>query len=474
MVRFLLVVLIALGGAYSPASGQHRPAEASELRASRLLVRGMTMLQAGDAASARASLEMALHLSPNNPSVLAALADAYAAAGDLTEALHYGAHALTANPADPENALKLARRYATDNNVNAGVDALERHLRAAPDLSAHLLLIRFLNDHGRITDALGVATDTFHAFGPEGMLIEAVLDASSSEATADARESLLTDLVRASSDPVVALSVIDDRRLDASAASRMREHLRAAFPALDRVTAGTSAEVVPPATEPNESGHDPALLYRHAVAHPRDVDAAVRAAHVLQRAGRSGLAYQIARDASSFFPGRDDLSSLRIRAAVSLGDRAGAMAASRAALRFDSSVDLAYAAAAWSADEDSDLGAEGFEFIESVTPDDDVARLIAALALAERGSPERQIARLMLGVDGRARDSSELSGLRGLVEHARGQANVAREWLEHSVELGGAFPLAIEALAGLYESTGEGALARELRDLARDRRATTL
>lgn len=475
-MRFLAVLIILVLFVPTPGLGQSGTSSADDLRAGRLLVRGMTMLQAGDVASARASLDMALHLSPNNAAVLAALADAYAAAGQTADAIHYGARALSASPTDYENARKLAERFAYDGDVNSGVDALERHAAAAADLPSSLLVIRFLSEHGRSSEALARADEALTTYGPDAALLEAVLGIQPDEASSPTREAMLATIAADARNPIAALALLSDERLTDDAAERILERLLAAYPEIVGMNRRGDVEVIVDTPAMRDRALDPhadalAWLYR-AEANPRDAAAWSTAAEKLLGIGRASLALQAARDASTFFPGRDELTALRIRAALGVGDEREVVDAARAALRFEAAITLAYGAAAWGIADDTDLlKVEAINFLRDVEPESIVDRLVGALALARTGSHEVRVQRLLEGTDREARSSSELAGLRGLVELERGRAGVAREWLELSEQSGVATPAVLDGLASILDREGEEASAIRLRTLAGERRS---
>jgi tetratricopeptide (TPR) repeat protein len=442
-----LTLLLTLGAGSLHAQG----ASEAELRAKRLLVRGLTMLQVGDATSARASLEMALHLSPNNPAILAAIADAYLEAGDIRESIHYGGRALTANPADSENAGRLAASYLRDGNPRAARDALDRHRRASPGLSSDIFAARFLAENGSATEALQILESAHSNHGSSRELLYP-LQAISPTATDLSRWARLTALVlNEIGDIQLALPFFDADARSPETITELRSMLTMDIPgqasSLTRYASASDVEVR------GQSKARPSRdLLAYANANPRDVDAWERAATGLFNDGKIALAHDTAEEATLLFPGNDVLTSIRLRTAVFLGDQSLALTAAVAALRYESNVDLAYSVAAWAARVDDELGDEAREFVRSVSLDDPFSKLVAALSMARDGSTARALRQILDETDGRARDSAELAGLRGLVALVLGDGDMARQWLGRSVELGGEFPLVLESLADLVAS----------------------
>jgi tetratricopeptide (TPR) repeat protein len=390
MYRISFILLLTVGFGAPNVLAQNRIDTQAELRASRLLVRGMTMLHSGDVASARASLEMALHLSPNNATVLAALAEAYTAAGNTQEALHYAARALTVDPSDPENARLLAERYAADRNINAGVDALERHSRASPGLSSSLLLITFLANHGRSADALREVRNVLEISAYNSALIEATLAVTPDDISSADRLSLLSELMRAGGDQSLVIEVLSDSRLSDGDVTRLLSMLRRDFPGIGELITGAAIHaangMTEPAGQPSRSVDDADALewYDRAIASPRSVETWAMASKRLLETGRAGLAHELARDAATFF--RVEMTSpasgsaVRWRSGIVMPP--GMLLARRSDTRRPSTLRMPSRGPVTRIA----LGDEAAEFLESVEPDGAVARIVAfAHALARDG-----------------------------------------------------------------------------------------
>jgi hypothetical protein len=477
MLRLCITIILLASLASSPLSAQQAPASENELRAGRLLVRGLSMLQIGDPVSARENLEVALRLAPDNAAILAAISDVYAYDRNMAEAIRFARQAFDASPTDPDIAGRLSDYLARDGNTTDGVRVLERHSTAAGRLDSHLMLIRFLEAHGRSDDAVRQGRSGFERFGADGSLFSAILDLKSEGESADDREALLIQMALESGNPFFAAALIMDSEATDDAASRMELELAEAYPTVSglRELSTPPAKVADdPHREAAEAvSRDAMALYRAATANPRDDKSWSDAATALLGEGRAGLAHEVARDAASFFPGRDELSALRLRAAIGIGDKAAILEAARAALRFDAAVYLAYAAAGWAlADEQDDLFEEAIEYITSIQPSDAIERHVAALALAGLQDYPREVNRLINRTEESARASAELAGLRGLIEAARGNADMAREWLDFAVQSGAASPLVLDTFADILSASGDSRRADELRTLANDRRSS--
>lgn len=435
------------------------------------------MLQIGDPVSARENLEVALRLAPGNAAILAAISDVYAYDLNMAEAIRFAGQAFDASPTDPDIAGRLSDYLARDGNTTDGVRVLERHATATGRLASHLMLIRFLEAHGRSDDAVRQGRSAFERYGADGSLFHAILDLTSEGVSADEREALLIQMTLESGNPLFAAALITDSATTDESASRMEMELADAYP-----TVSGLRELSAPQTEVADDPHretgevvrrDAMALYRAAMANPRDDGGWSDAATALLAEGRAGLAHEVARDAASFFPGRDELSALRLRAAIGIGDKAAVLEAARAALRFDAAVYLAYAAAGWAlADEPDDLFEEAIEYITSIQPSDAIERHVAALALAGLQGYPREVDRLINRTEETARASAELAGLRGLIEAARGNPDMAREWLDLAVQSGAASPLALDTFADIVSASGDSRRADELRTLANDRRSS--
>ena len=141
-------------------SGALRNAETPVARENRAAVhqmRGMTLLELGDVAGARASLQMASQLSPGDPQLLGALAQVYALEGEADSARAiFGRLGI----APTEAAKSLIERAAAQDRAGDPV-GVESSLRAALALDPHeeaawVGLVRMLAGKGQPDSALAV------------------------------------------------------------------------------------------------------------------------------------------------------------------------------------------------------------------------------------------------------------------------------------------------------------------------------
>lgn len=145
--------------AWVPAAAQ--VPQDPELVTKRLLVRGMTRAFLGDHQAAAELYEQALRIRPEDPTVLAALAQAYSDLGDGVQATFYAERALTLAPDRPENLRVVAELRRSSGDAVGSLEALDQLVELRPaDLAAHVDradLLLGLEQRSAAADAYDVA-----------------------------------------------------------------------------------------------------------------------------------------------------------------------------------------------------------------------------------------------------------------------------------------------------------------------------
>ncbi|GIV59189.1 tetratricopeptide repeat protein [Rhodocaloribacter litoris] len=121
-----------LGGAAAGQTPAPVPGR-DEVRAEQLFVRGMTRAYLEDHEAALQLFQEALRLRPNEPAILSALADAYAALDDLPSALFYAEQARARAPDNVHYHEQVARLHLAAGDTARAVAAYEALLAVHPD-----------------------------------------------------------------------------------------------------------------------------------------------------------------------------------------------------------------------------------------------------------------------------------------------------------------------------------------------------
>lgn len=155
MLRVTLLVLAGLLAAPALAQRAAPSVERQQVEAEQLFVRGMTRAYIGDYDGAVELYERALGLAPDDPAVLAALAEAHEARGDLTTALFFASRAVERAPNEPSGYRLLAGLQLASGDTNAALATYERLVAAQPDdVGALTALARIQQQSGRLSEAL--------------------------------------------------------------------------------------------------------------------------------------------------------------------------------------------------------------------------------------------------------------------------------------------------------------------------------
>ena len=126
-MRAVLALLLATGAV---AQG---PVDARLARAEGRFVQALTALQIGDDSLEARALDDVLDEAPDDPTVLAARAEAALRLGDAPDAVFYARQAADAAPERPDVLRQLAAALRAAGQPAEAADALRRATRAAPD-----------------------------------------------------------------------------------------------------------------------------------------------------------------------------------------------------------------------------------------------------------------------------------------------------------------------------------------------------
>ena len=303
-VIMLLVCIAALTSVEATAQNEYE-----RDRAGRLLVRGLTQLETGDAESAVQSLEMADQLAPNEPGILAAIASAYSDLGDQSAAQFYIERALDLDDDNAELRLQYAEiLYETGNPAQASTvyqQVIDSH---AGDISVATFAAGRLARLGETVTATGVLADLLFRHGAQPAILR-----------------MLAEVGLASAPEIVdALdAIVQSTGVESGQTNRIREwivlnHLD--LPALtdrlwpDRVTGDVDFAADDVSVRPIEDrapeGADILRLQDAIDANPRDIGNWIDAARTFIDLGRPDDAWRIAEEGLLLFPYNPDLLRL--------------------------------------------------------------------------------------------------------------------------------------------------------------------
>lgn len=171
MFRVSLFVLAALLAAPALAQRSEPSPERLQVEAEQLFVRGMTRAYIGDLDGAVELYERALGLAPDDPAVLAALAEAHEARGDHTTALFFANRAVDRAPDEPSGYRLLAGLQLATGDTDAALATYERLVESQPtDIGALTALARIQQQSGRFPDALATYERVLDRVGENGAI----------------------------------------------------------------------------------------------------------------------------------------------------------------------------------------------------------------------------------------------------------------------------------------------------------------
>lgn len=173
LTRILIVLCVTTVGIVAPASAQRKPVSDASVavQAKEIFVKGMTRAYIGDNESAIGFFERALELRPGEGAILAALAEAHEAEGDMTTALFYAARAVEASPTEASTYRHLAGLQITAGETAAAVSSYQRLLELTPrDLRALTSLARVQQELGQYEDAIETYDRLLDEVGESGVI----------------------------------------------------------------------------------------------------------------------------------------------------------------------------------------------------------------------------------------------------------------------------------------------------------------
>ena len=334
MLRTAILALTALLATPALAQRAEPSAERQQVEAEQLFVRGMTRAYIGDYDGAVELYESALGLAPDDPAVLAALAEAHEARGDLTTALFFANRAVERAPDEPSGYRLLAGLQLATGDTNAALATYERLVEARPaDTGALTALARIQQQSGRFAEALATYERVLDRVGENGAVRTRML--SIYERLGDDDGALRT------LEALVELDPANDV-LRGQLAERYRTRG-------DVARAEALAPDLAPASEPANpsSGSDAlfdagdwpaaaAALARDLDADPLDPPAWARLAFAHLYAGDPAAALDAADEALLLFPGQYDLALAAALAHADAGNESDARRAFTDALAIHS------------------------------------------------------------------------------------------------------------------------------------------
>jgi tetratricopeptide (TPR) repeat protein len=167
-VLSLIVLMVALLVPAAPAQAQSRPADpetGEATHARKLFVRGMTRAFLEDYQAAIAYYQQALELSPQEASILSAMADAQAAESDASSALYYAEKARDYAPQNSAYHVQLAALQREAGRLDAAINTYERMLERFPkNVDARMALAETQVEAQQPHDAI----DTYEALLERG------------------------------------------------------------------------------------------------------------------------------------------------------------------------------------------------------------------------------------------------------------------------------------------------------------------
>lgn len=305
----LLLVILAAAGAEDAYSQKH---ELERDRAGRLLVRGLTMLQMGDAESALQSLEMAHQLAPNEPGILVSIAGAYAELGDYAAALFYSDQGLSLDPTNTDLQLEAASIRIRAGELASAAELLERLAQeTAEDVGVATTAARHLADSGFRDQATRILVDQLERHRVDPAVLRTIVETGVSD-MADVARSLeaivSSDDVR--SDEINRIAAwIELYGLGNSLHEVVRLiHAQGTVPGFAEPGAVAVAPSVASQRIPDSSiSFDVAQLEAAVVADPRDINNWIAAARAYLDAGQPADAWRIAEEGLILFPSNSDL-----------------------------------------------------------------------------------------------------------------------------------------------------------------------
>lgn len=317
MLRVTLVLLAGLLAGPALAQQDGPSTERRLAEAEQIFVRGMTRAYIGDYDGAVELYERALGLAPEDAAVLAALAEAHEARGELTTALFYAGRAVERAPDEPSGYRLLAGLQLATGDTNAALSTYERLVEARPDdVAALAALARIQQQSGRFTEALATYERVLDRVGENGAIRTRML--SIYERLGD------DDGVLRSLEALVALDPANAVLRD-----QLAEHYRTGG---DTDRADTLAREPEPPSGSNadalfDAGDWPAAaaaLARELAADPLDPPAWARLALARLYAGDSAAALDVAAEALLLFPGQYALVLAAALAHADAGDTSAA------------------------------------------------------------------------------------------------------------------------------------------------------
>lgn len=315
MKRRLLPILLALlvAATVADVAAQHADLEAE--RARRLLVRGMTHLQTGDAEAALESLEMALQLAPDRAGILSAMAAAHVELGDFPAATFYAERAARLVPSSADLLLQLAEIQAWSGDAAAAMESYSRLSRHHPNhVEGLAAAARHAMISGETERASQLLAEMIRVHGPNSLLLDIAKDMGPESSLVVERA--LIDRINAAEAPVEDLVSVAGW-IEAPAVQSVFPNLLARFRSTYPELAPRGAGPPPPdlyadaGTAP-ETDRAPSAdldaLEDAIEADPRDVGNWATAAAAYVEAGHPKRAWQIIEEALILFPANAELT----------------------------------------------------------------------------------------------------------------------------------------------------------------------
>lgn len=171
--KVLTLVLLALLAPWPQASAQQQAqpqpslnAWDDEVRSQQFFIRGMTRSFLGDDEGAIALFQNALELTPNEPALLSALAEALEATDDIESALFYANQAVSVDASNAHYFRLLARLHLRNENPDDALSAYRSLLGVSPhDIDALQELARLHAATGNLKEAITSYEQLLHEVG---------------------------------------------------------------------------------------------------------------------------------------------------------------------------------------------------------------------------------------------------------------------------------------------------------------------